>query len=95
MAAAYAIYHGPEGITENSMKIHLSFKGLKQIGTKVHLITSIFATGVQKLGYSIPSEPFFDTVKVNLNNKVKSDDLLNILVKKGINVRFFLFSYLN
>jgi len=73
MAAAYAVYHGPEGI--------------KRIGQKVHQISSIFATGVSKLGYNVPNQLFFDTVKVNLKGKTTANELMNVLVKKGINIR--------
>jgi len=73
MAASFAIYHGPEG--------------LKEIGHKVHNIACIFATGVAKLGLTTPHKTFFDTVKVDLSGKAKATDLMNILVKKGINVR--------
>src|SRR5439155_1021181 len=39
MAAAYAIYHGPEG--------------LKQIARRVHLLTTILALGLERLGHGI------------------------------------------
>jgi glycine dehydrogenase len=50
MASMYAVYHGPEG--------------LKQIAGRVHLMARIFAAGLEKLGFSRPAEPFFDTVTV-------------------------------
>jgi len=73
MAASYAVYHGPEG--------------LRQIGQKVHNVASIFAAGINKLGLTTPHKVFFDTVKVDLTGKAKASDLLQILVKKGINIR--------
>jgi len=73
MAASYAVYHGPEG--------------LKDIGNRVHKLATIFATGVAKLGYKTPNQSFFDTVKVDLTGKAKATELLDILVKKGINIR--------
>jgi glycine dehydrogenase len=39
MASLYACYHGPEG--------------LKAIATRVHKLTSILATGLEKLGYTV------------------------------------------
>jgi len=72
MAAAYAIYHGPEGI--------------KKIGQKVHQVTSVFATGVSKLGYTVPNQ-FFDTIRINLKGKTTANELMSVLVKKGINIR--------
>ncbi len=52
MASMYAVYHGPEGI--------------KRIAQNVHRLTVILAEGLKRLGYSISSEPFFDTVRVGV-----------------------------
>jgi glycine dehydrogenase len=39
MASMYAVYHGPEG--------------LKQIAQRVHMLTKILATGLEKLGFTV------------------------------------------
>ena len=52
-AAAYAIYHGPEG--------------LKRIARKVHAAAVAFANAVQQMGLTVVSEHFFDTVHVRVN----------------------------
>mmetsp|Transcript_17635 Transcript_17635/g.21130 ORF Transcript_17635/g.21130 Transcript_17635/m.21130 type:complete len:1034 (+) Transcript_17635:132-3233(+) len=52
ISAMYAVYHGPEG--------------LKEIGTRVHGLASIFAAGASKLGMSTPTKPFFDTVMIGV-----------------------------
>ena len=52
IAAMYAVYHGPEGI--------------KNIALRVHLLTVTLAEGLKRLGYRIGSEPFFDTVQVKV-----------------------------
>ncbi|HBE57243.1 MAG TPA: glycine dehydrogenase (aminomethyl-transferring) [Cyanobacteria bacterium UBA11149] len=54
IASMYAVYHGPEGI--------------KRIAQRIHNLTVILATGLKRLGYEISSEPFFDTVRVELGN---------------------------
>ncbi|MGA7815913.1 aminomethyl-transferring glycine dehydrogenase, partial [Caballeronia sp.] len=50
MASMYAVYHGP--------------KGLKTIALRVNRVASIFAAGVQKLGYTLANTTFFDTVTI-------------------------------
>src|SRR3984893_17807659 len=50
MASMYAVYHGPQG--------------LKTIALRVNRVASIFAAGVQKLGYTLANETFFDSVTI-------------------------------
>jgi glycine dehydrogenase len=50
MAALYAVYHGP--------------KGLKRIAQHIHLLTTILASGLEKLGYKIATKNFFDTLSI-------------------------------
>jgi glycine dehydrogenase len=53
MAAAYAVYHGPDG--------------LARIGRKVHAAARTFAAGLSELGIKLTSDrAFFDTVSVSL-----------------------------
>ncbi|MEB3212187.1 MAG: aminomethyl-transferring glycine dehydrogenase, partial [Leptolyngbyaceae bacterium] len=52
MASMYAVYHGPEG--------------LKAIAQRIHTLTCILASGLEKLGFSIGSDPFFDTLCVDV-----------------------------
>ncbi|MFK7819367.1 MAG: aminomethyl-transferring glycine dehydrogenase, partial [Planctomycetaceae bacterium] len=49
-AGLYACYHGPEG--------------LKRIATRVHRFTSVLAEGLNRLGFEIVNERWFDTVTV-------------------------------
>jgi glycine dehydrogenase len=51
MAGMYAVYHGPEG--------------LKRIAKRVRLMTWALASGLDKLGYQMPAEPVFDTLRVS------------------------------
>ncbi|MBI5623086.1 MAG: aminomethyl-transferring glycine dehydrogenase [Elusimicrobia bacterium] len=50
LAAFYASYHGPEG--------------LKRIAGRVHGLACRLAEGLKALGWRVPEEPFFDTVRV-------------------------------
>jgi glycine dehydrogenase len=71
MASMYAVYHGP--------------KGLKGIALQVHYTALSLAKSLEKLGYSIDKDLFFDTVKVNTtsNDKIKS-----LALAAGINFRY-------
>jgi glycine dehydrogenase len=50
IAGMYAVYHGPEG--------------LRRIARNVHRLATLFAAGVQRLGFRLGGAPFFDTVRV-------------------------------
>lgn len=54
MAAAYAVYHGPEG--------------LKTIASKTHGLTKAFAEAVSAMGYEVLTKNYFDTVTVQVGN---------------------------
>lgn len=60
MASMYAVYHGPEG--------------MKGIAMQTHLSAVTLASELQKLGYKIESENYFDTIKLvgTDNAKIKS-----------------------
>jgi glycine dehydrogenase len=51
IASMYAVYHGPEGLTD--------------IARRVHRRTTVLAAGLRKLGFAPRSEAFFDTVTVD------------------------------
>ncbi len=72
MASLYACYHGAEG--------------LKQIAQRVHTLTEVLATGLERLGYLVATTPRFDTLKINLGDK-KSADILKIAEAHRINLR--------
>lgn len=50
VSAAYAIYHGPQG--------------LKQIGEKVHAATKLLAAGLSQLQFKLKSKHYFDTIQI-------------------------------
>ncbi|MEL7036281.1 MAG: aminomethyl-transferring glycine dehydrogenase [Cyanobacteria bacterium J06592_8] len=55
IAGMYAVYHGPDG--------------LKQIAQTVHQLTAILAEGLQKLGYEVSHQSYFDTLRVKLGSQ--------------------------
>ncbi|MEA3187467.1 MAG: glycine dehydrogenase [Chthoniobacter sp.] len=74
IAGMFAVYHGPEG--------------LRRIARRVHFFTKLLAAGLTRLGYEISSEPFFDTVRVNLGSE-RAGEILEIAVRHRINLRAF------
>jgi len=90
MAAAYAIYHGPEG--------------LKNIARRIHRLTAVLAAGLERLGYKVGQAsrlsssargdtdgqagrlPYFDTLVVDLDAR-NSSDLVKIAETHRINLR--------
>ncbi len=50
IAGMYAVYHGPAGLTT--------------IARRVHRLTAILKAGLERLGHSVPTEHFFDTIVV-------------------------------
>ncbi|KAL4527675.1 hypothetical protein Ndes2526B_g08646 [Nannochloris sp. 'desiccata'] len=70
IAAMYGVYHGP--------------KGLVEIADRVHGMAAVLAAGAKKLGLSVPSAPFFDTVSITVADagKVVKDAL-----DAGMNLR--------
>ncbi|MFK4381823.1 glycine dehydrogenase [Bradyrhizobium sp. USDA 223] len=55
IASMYAVYHGPEGLT--------------QIARNVHRRTAVLASGLRKLGFAPQSDSFFDTLSVDAGGK--------------------------
>jgi len=72
MASMYAVYHGPEG--------------LKRIAQRIHQLTVILGAGLERLGYKIGSEPFFDTLRVE-TSKHSPQELIQAAEAHGINLR--------
>jgi glycine dehydrogenase len=58
LAAVYACYHGPEG--------------LKQIAQRIHLLATLLAKGLERLGFIVAPAPdrFFDTIRVTAGAKL-------------------------
>jgi glycine dehydrogenase len=75
MAAMYAVYHGPAG--------------LAAIARRVHALAASLAAGLRRLGYRLPAEPFFDTLRVELAGGPvgRAADLLAAAAARRINLR--------
>jgi glycine dehydrogenase len=71
MASMYAVYHGP--------------KGLKRIAERTHALTQLLGAGLKKLGYTLKSESYFDTLAVKLD-KAQADKLMQAALAKNINL---------
>jgi glycine dehydrogenase len=56
MAAAYAVYHGPQG--------------LKAIAERVHGLTKLTAQALAEMGYEVSTQQYFDTITVQVADMV-------------------------
>ncbi len=74
MAGMYAVYHGSEG--------------LKRIAKHIHSLAGFLATELEKLGYKQENEDYFDTLKIQLPNEVKADDIKKSALKREINFNY-------
>lgn len=71
MAAMYAVYHGPQG--------------LKKIALRTHRLTQLAAAGLKKLGLTVETANFFDTLTV----RTKDTAAIKALAEKHeINLRY-------
>ena len=73
ISAMYAVYHGPEGLTA--------------IAQQVHDHTARLAASLQKLGFKLRNQSFFDTLTVETG--ARSDDIMAKALGLGINLRRF------
>jgi glycine dehydrogenase len=71
IAGMYAVWHGPEGLTT--------------IARRVHRLTAILKSGLEKLGFAAPTRTYFDTITVVTGAKTK--EILDRGVQQGINFR--------
>lgn len=72
LSSMYAVYHGP--------------KGLRQIASRVHRMTTLLSSGLEKLGYKIISTPYFDTIRIELS-KISSAEIIHYAEEREINIR--------
>ena len=61
MAAMYAVYHGPEGLTD--------------IAKRISLLTKTLATELQDEGFELQNENYFDTLTFNIDDTEKIKDI--------------------
>ena len=74
MAGAYAAYHGPES--------------LKNIAFKIHGLTSLLSSEIEKLGYKQLNNLFFDTLQVRLPENLNSGKVQSVASEAEINFRY-------
>lgn len=72
ISALYAMYHGPEG--------------LKNIAQRIHRMTFILATGLQRAGIKLANKNYFDTLTLTLS-KEQTSDILTRADSAGFNFR--------
>jgi glycine dehydrogenase len=72
MAGMYAAYHGPQG--------------LKAIAQRVHAYASVLALGLKRLGHTVLTETFFDTIRVRPANAAS---VLAAARQRDMNLRDF------
>ena len=71
IASFYAVYHGPEG--------------LRAIARRVHRMTRILAEGLGRLGFTIETKAYFDTITVVAPGKAK--EIADRAETLGVNLR--------
>jgi glycine dehydrogenase len=72
MAGMYAVYHGPEGITN--------------IARRVHGLTTVLAGGLERLGLFITHDSYFDTIRVEVGAHAE-EEILAAAERAQLNVR--------
>jgi len=72
IAGMYAVWHGPERLTA--------------IATEIHTLAATLAAGLEKLGYALSCNDFFDTVCVEMGDR-PATDVVGAARSRGINLR--------
>jgi glycine dehydrogenase len=74
MASMYAVYHGADGI--------------RRIARRVHALSTALAHGLERLGFDIGTEPFFDTLTVRGLDPVRVEAIRSAVASRRMNLRF-------
>jgi len=72
MASMYAVWHGPDGLT--------------RIARRIHHLAATLAAGLERLGFHVAHEHFFDTVRVEVGAHGE-EDVLAAAAARRINLR--------
>lgn len=75
MAGFYAVYHGPEGIS--------------QIAIRIHSIAALLEKEITALGYTQLNSNYFDTIRFALPRHVKREDIEWLSLELEMNFRYF------
>jgi glycine cleavage system P protein (glycine dehydrogenase) len=76
IASMYAVYHGPEGLTH--------------IARSVHRRACVLAAGLRRLGFTLRSQTFFDTLSVDAGDRQREivaralDERINLRLGNGV-----------
>ena len=73
MAGLYGAYHGPEG--------------LRRIATDIHRHAVLLGERLESMGYRQLNGHYFDTLRIELTEKVNSTAIAELSVNNGINLR--------
>jgi len=74
MSAAYAIYHGANG--------------LRTIAGRIHGLTQVLADGLQKVDFEVVHQTYFDTLKIKVSESQK-ETIRELAEKHEVNFRYF------
>ncbi len=74
MAGAYAVYHGPEGLTA--------------IAERVNLLTKTLDAGLRKLGFESKNKNYFDTIFIESDDQ-KISEIRKRAEEKEINLNYY------
>lgn len=74
MASMYAVYHGPDG--------------LRRIAERIHNLTKLLALGLERLGYTLRHDDYFDTLRVEKGD-ASQRELLLAAAEEQINLRAY------
>ena len=75
MAAAYAVYHGPDG--------------LKGIANRIHGKTVLLESALKELGFEQVNSAYFDTLYFKNSNQVQLNEIKKLTEQHEINLRYF------
>jgi glycine dehydrogenase len=73
VAAFYAVYHGPEGLT--------------RIACRVASLTAVLAAGLAELGFTVAGEWAFDTVEIRCSDAAAAEAVFSAACQAGYNLR--------
>jgi glycine dehydrogenase len=74
MASMYGVYHGPDG--------------LRRIAGRIHRHANLLADGLQKAGFTIKNNTWFDTLTVQVGTSGEFETIRERALSLGINFRY-------
>ena len=75
IAGFYAVYHGPNG--------------LRRIAERIHGLAKIMDKSLEKLGFEVVNDLYFDTLKVRLEDDDQKEKLRQKALDHKLNLRYF------